>query len=155
MERHVRMALPSHSGGSMTVLWFPWRPGACKLTFGPGNSLQLVGEATRLPLSMRVGSTAGGQAQLLFQRQAPSAVRPEGGRKLGKSLQQGCRWSCRTSAPERWMRAGENPALLHAVSATIRFQCNPLDSSAQQSTLVILLFPSFYSKRGNVHSVCD
>lgn len=83
----------------MTVLWFPWRPGACKLTFGPGNSLQLVGEATRLPLSMRVGSTAGGQAQLLFQRQAPSAVHPEGGRKLGKSLQQGCRWSCRTSAP--------------------------------------------------------
>lgn len=46
-------ALPSHSGESMTMLRFPWRPGDCKLTFGPGNSLQLLGTSAKLLLIMR------------------------------------------------------------------------------------------------------
>lgn len=53
MERHVLQALPSHSGESTTMLRFPWRPGDCTLTFGPGNSLQLLGAIARLLLIMR------------------------------------------------------------------------------------------------------
>lgn len=46
-------ALPSHSGESMTMLWFLWRPGDCMLTFGPGNSLQLLGTSAKLLLILR------------------------------------------------------------------------------------------------------
>lgn len=35
----------------------------------------------------------------------------------------------------------------------IRFQCNPLYGNSQQLTFVSLLFPSLYSKGGNIHSV--
>lgn len=50
METRVLRALPRSSGESTTMLRFPWRPGDCKLTFGPRNSLQRRGAIARLLL---------------------------------------------------------------------------------------------------------
>lgn len=111
------------------MLRFPWRPGDCKLTFGPGNSLQLLGTSAKLLLIMRgekgekpaavpeTGPAA--RAEGRESRMSPTATMPRGPRAL---------------------QAGE--------TGTDR---PPSDFSVTLLTVtfVILLFPSFDSKRGN------
>lgn len=97
MERHVLRALPSRSGVSLTTLRFPWRPGDCKLTFGPGNSLQLVGMTARL--------------LLIMSGEEKPAARSERHGKLEKSPTEKTRRSSRASSREARIRAGAHPTV--------------------------------------------
>lgn len=135
------------------MLRFPWWPGDGKLTFGPGNSLQLPGTnckaaayyerehqrrgANRLPLQKQLNCPFWTARKV---RKEPHPKDTEG--PAGPPARRG--GNGQTTIP---------PSSSALAVVIIRFQCNPLDTSSQQSTFVILLFSSFYSKKGNIHSV--
>lgn len=114
----------------MTMLQFPWRPGDCTLTFGPGNSLQLLGTTAKLLLIMRGENTRlRGENQLPFQKLAPLLVLS--GKKVRKKPHS---------------EDAEGPARLPATrggcgQATVRLQCDPLDSSISYFVISFFLFP--------------
>lgn len=122
MERCFLQALPTHSGESMTMLQFPWRPGDCMLTFGPGNSLQLLGTTAKLPLIMRGENTRlRGENQLLFQKLAPLLV-----------------LNCKKVREKPHGEDAEGPA---GALAAVRFRWDPLDSSVCCVVISVFSFP--------------
>lgn len=122
MERCFLQALPTHSGESMTMLQFPWRPGDCTLTFGPGNSLQLLGTTAKLPLIMRGENTRlRGENQLLFQKLAPLLV-----------------LNCKKVREKPHGEDAEGPA---GALAAVRFRWDPLDSSVCYVVISVFSFP--------------
>lgn len=143
MERCFLRALPTHSGESMTMLRFPWRPGDCKLTFGPGNSLQLLETTAALLLIMRGENTRlRGENQLPFQKLAPQLV-------LNRK-------KVRKKAPQ-WRRRRPSRTSGHARRRWTGHRQVSAWPSWQQHLLFcyFLFFFSFYFQRGSIRSVCD
>lgn len=129
-ERQVLKALPSHSGESMTMLQFPWQPGDCKLTFGPGNSLQFLGTTAKLLLIMkRKRENTKGEEKTSCRFRQRLSYPFWAARKVRKKPH-----SKDTKGPaEPTAKRGEDG------QATIRFRCSTLDSNSQHLLLGYLL----------------
>lgn len=120
----------------MTMLQFPWRPGDCTLTFGPGNSLQLLGTTAKLLLIMRGENTRlRGENQLPFQKLAPLLVLSS--KKVRKKPHS-------EDAEDLWPGEADVDRPPSGCSVTLL-----------TAAFLILSFPSFYSRRGSMHSVFD